>query len=116
VISLKACCIQLIYTLDYELALLYNVFTIIILNLILVSSIRVKFLYFFLLLFTSAYWGFLFSFDGIIFILLLTELTLILVFILLFFKLSFQLANTKVSKSILLSFILVFNISFLSYF
>lgn len=115
-ISLKACCIQLIYTLDYELVILYNVFNIIILNLILVSSIRVKFLYFFLLLFTSAYWGFLFSFDGIIFILLLTELTLILVFILLFFKLSFQLTNTRISNYIILSFILVFNISFLSYF
>ena len=115
-ISLKACCIQLLYTLDYELAILYNLFSFIILNLIIVSSIRVKFLYFFLLLFTSAYWGFLFSFDGIMFILVLTELTLILVFILLFFKLSIQLTRIIISNYIILALLLIFNISFLSYF
>ena len=115
-ISLKAFFIQLLYTLDYELFILYNIFTILIFNLTFSSSVRLKFVYFLLLLFSSAYWGFLFSFDGIIFILLLTELTLILVFILLFFKLSFQLTYFQISSFVIFSFILVFNISFLSYF
>lgn len=97
-ISLKAFFIQLLYTIDYELIILYNIFTLIILNLTLTSSIRVKFLYFILLLFSGTYWGFLFSFDGIIFILLLTEITLLLVFILLFFKLSFQAINITFSS------------------
>ena len=115
-ISLKSFFIQLLYTIDYELIILYNIFTLIILNLTLTSSIRVKFLYFILLLFSGAYWGFLFSFDGIIFILLLTELTLLLVFILLFFKLSFQAINITFSSYFFLALLLIFNISFLSYF
>lgn len=115
-ISLKAFFIQLLYTMDYELIILYNIFTLIILNLTLTSSIRVKFLYFILLLFSGTYWGFLFSFDGIIFILLLTEITLLLVFILLFFKLSFQAINITFSSYFLWVLLFMFNVGFLSYF
>ncbi len=73
-----------IANISYENWILYNLFGLILLKLMFTPIIYLKFLYFFILLILGSYWGFLYSFDGLIFILLLTEFTLLFIFLLIY--------------------------------
>lgn len=76
------------YKLDYTLVLLYCIVGFIVWLLVKTISIRLKFLSFFFLICWAGIFGFYYNFDGIIFILLLTEFTLLFVFLLLFTRLT----------------------------
>lgn len=58
------------------------------------QSFRYKFIYFLLFLGTVAAWGFWYSYDGVIFIMLLTEFLIVLLFLLVFLSFKFQTKNT----------------------
>lgn len=102
-----------IHSLSFEGLAIYNSFIFSILQLVCTQSIRLKFLYFFWFLLTASYWGFYFSFDGLILVLLLIELTLLFVFLLIFNSLSFAPINKLLNKKKYYTLYISLNVIFL---
>lgn len=83
------------------------------------NSFRYKFIYFYLLLLGISIWGFFFNIEGFIFLLLLAELLIIMLFILIYLTLQFfstQKNNTKYITyyTIVFIFMYIFNNSIYS--
>lgn len=71
----------------WEQWLFFNLFCLLLYYFLSSTLLRVKIKLFFIFLALIVYWGFLYNFDGIMFLLLLTELMLILVILLVFLRL-----------------------------
>jgi hypothetical protein len=75
-------------------------------SLITVNSFRYKFFYFYLLLLAVSVWGFFFSLEGLIFLLLLGELLIILLFVLIYLTIQFY-SGVKTQKTLVFMLILL---------
>ena len=96
------------------LIILYNLSLVVLMLLIKSSSIRNKFFYFYMYLALCSIWGFCYNFDGIILILILTELTLLIIFLLLAYNIKEP--TSQLTTKVPYSLFVLLNIIFIFYY
>lgn len=75
------------------------------------TSFRYRIISFYIFLLLCSIWGFYYSFEGFIFILLLSELLIILIFTLIYLTLQFSLASLIMSKKLVILLVSIFFLS-----
>ena len=102
-------------SISFSQILLFNSFIFSLMLMLLYQNMRIKFFFFLMQIMLSCIWGFFFNFDGILFLLVITELTLIIVFILLAQRVNIPQSINTTSVTLFCIILLLFNSYFFGY-